>query len=692
MLSPLDRRSSLAVAETPCQQHSGRPVVADSSANPLRARQSKARANVVKNSANFRFFVVDNPAKLKDREQMRANRKHVMNDYLEKERHNPSSTDSRVTRAASGGTKRKRSAPSAVGQSVNKSAATQIFSRETTANQLAFGSAYISRSSPESHDLVASSIEQNDSRLSQQEVQAARAIRFVEVESSPERSPDDEPRHSLSLTPPPSSYLGSNIQPFNTWPTLTDPLLDTERLKWSCSRNFRSRGIAIRWIPTILQSRHAFLSTICISASHDDVMQRGLQAPHERAPFGSLERMKVRGEIIGMVNAALDDPAARLADTTVVSVLHLLNSEIMGCTDFTMAMHARGLHDLVRQRGGLHRLGMNGSLASMTTITMYMIHALRESIPHTDFINYARQNRTRPPTDDSHLPESPLFCRPSGFYTIKRCLSMDSPAYKLIESLRLVTIAFVRNSGTSHLSPLQVVEDDKRWQQDALDVESLCKNIFAIPSANSRCDDFGTSSELFAFEALRLTAVLFAFALSNGIPLSKAAPMLSEMPGFQRQANPTACQILIKSTLVRTDLSDAWGNMAGVLLWITLIAGASSNPDSPYHPRSDENPSADGGRIGEEEEARKWLAAVAVRCSIILSFEYGGAMLETLKRLVGIEQILAKMDAERMGQAVPEVHVGGLKVKKSSVVPCGPEEPLWRNFNDYASDFRNGVS
>lgn len=269
---------------------------------------------------------------------------------------------------------------------------------------------------------------------------------------------------------------------------------------------------------------------------------------------------------------------------------------------------------------------------------------------------------------------------------------MDSPAYKLIESLRLVTIAFVRNSGTSHLSPLQVVEDDKRWQQDALDVESLCKNIFAIPSANSRCDDFGTSSELFAFEALRLTAVLFAFALSNGIPLSKAAPMLSEMPGFQRQANPTACQILIKSTLVRTDLSDAWGNMAGVLLWITLIAGASSNPDSPYHPRSDENPSADGGRIGEEEEARKWLAAVAVRCSIILSFEYGGAMLETLKRLVGIEQILAKMDAERMGQAVPEVHVGGLKVKKSSVVPCGPEEPLWRNFNDYASDFRNGVS
>lgn len=78
--------------------------------------------------------------------------------------------------------------------------------------------------------------------------------------------------------------------------------------------------------------------------------------------------MKVRGEIIGMVNAALDDPAARLADTTVVSVLHLLNSEIMGCTDFTMAMHARGLHDLVRQRGGLHRLGMNGSLASMTTM------------------------------------------------------------------------------------------------------------------------------------------------------------------------------------------------------------------------------------------------------------------------------------------------------------------------------------
>jgi hypothetical protein len=104
----------------------------------------------------------------------------------------------------------------------------------TPANHLSFGTGYISRSSIGSDDLVASSIEQNDGCLTQEELNAGRMIRFIDVDSSPERPMANEQRHSLSLTPPPNSYLGSKLQPFNTWPTLTDPLLDTERLKWSC--------------------------------------------------------------------------------------------------------------------------------------------------------------------------------------------------------------------------------------------------------------------------------------------------------------------------------------------------------------------------------------------------------------------------------------------------------------------------
>jgi hypothetical protein len=146
--------------------------------------------------------------------------------------------------------------------------------------------------------------------------------------------------------------------------------------------------------------------------------------------------------------------------------------------------------------------------------------------------------------------------------------------------------------------------------------------------------------------------------------------------------------VLIKSALIRTDLSDAWGNMAGVLLWITLIAGAGANPDSLLNPRLVDALAPDEGRTTEEEEARKWLAAVAVRCSIVLGFEYSGAMLETLRRLVCIEQLLAKMDAERTVQYMSTARRSGVFVGDGSKLTCGPQEPLWLTFQDFTHDDR----
>jgi hypothetical protein len=317
---------------------------------------------------------------------------------------------------------------------------------------------------------------------------------------------------------------------------------------------------------------------------------------------------------------------------------------------------------------------------------MYMIAALRETLPHRDFIDYGIQTQTKQVNDDRHLPESPLYCRPSGFQTIKKCLSPSSSSFKLLETLRLLSVVFIRQSEMSLLSPLQAGQIEDYWQQGQPTVASLCRDIFAIPSADSRWHEFKTSNDKYIFEALRLAAVLYAFALLNGVPFSEAGAMLSSDASGQQQAGPASWHIVVKSVLIRTNLSDAWGNMAGVLLWITLVAGAGTNLDSPSSTPREETVSPDGSRVGEEEEARKWLAAVAVRCSIVLSFEYGGAMLETLRRMVGIEQILAKTNAERTNGASPRARVAGRALRKA----YGPEEPLWRTFNDFANDFRSG--
>lgn len=70
--------------------------------------------------------------------------------------------------------------------------------------------------------------------------------------------------------------------------------------------------------------------------------------------------------------------------------------------------------------------------------------------------------------------------------------------------------------------------------------------------------------------------------------------------------------------------------MIGVLLWVVFVAGAASN----------ELPSADTD--GEGNKERRWLLALAMRCSILLSFEHTAAVTEALRRLLIVQDLLGQ--------------------------------------------------
>ena len=97
-------------------------------------------------------------------------------------------------------------------------------------------------------------------------------------------------------------------------------------------------------------------------------MRRAARLPDERSPHESTERTKVRVEVISLINEALKDPKLQTADCTIVAVLQLLTGEIMGPHQKTLQFHQRGLHDMVRQRGGLDGLGVHGQLALIITM------------------------------------------------------------------------------------------------------------------------------------------------------------------------------------------------------------------------------------------------------------------------------------------------------------------------------------
>lgn len=78
--------------------------------------------------------------------------------------------------------------------------------------------------------------------------------------------------------------------------------------------------------------------------------------------------MKVRQEIVVLVNRAMRDPKKQTSDATILAVMNLVYSEIMGYEQKWLIAHRSGLHDLVARRGGLDKLGGGGQLSCVVAM------------------------------------------------------------------------------------------------------------------------------------------------------------------------------------------------------------------------------------------------------------------------------------------------------------------------------------
>ena len=67
--------------------------------------------------------------------------------------------------------------------------------------------------------------------------------------------------------------------------------------------------------------------------------------------------------------------------------------------------------------------------------------------------------------------------------------------------------------------------------------------------------------------------------------------------------------------------------MAGVLFWVALIGGAAARPGA-------------AARLGDWL-LRKWLVAMSVRCSIMLAFGHGAAVVGAERRLLRVTERIA---------------------------------------------------
>lgn len=522
------------------------PDVANRTSKLKSKKRSKPEGNGSK--SGLRFFVVDHPDQLKDKKQMRQNRQHVMHTYLDKESKKPNSTDSRVRRHLTQQTKASEQRDDVGPQ---EAVVRHGLSRLTPPESLpGNGSLYETSDCDNSlHDLEGPSASTEAERPSSKRHHTTSTLPTFQapplVEGMGGRYENSAYMHAIASEIPwplTRNNIAGPINVFETWPTFDDPSLGIKELKFSCSQRFGSSGLAMHWLPAMLKARHAFLSTLCISSAHDDIMRRNILPPDQRSTESLMKRLRVRQGVISMINESLSDPEMRAADETIIAVLHVLHSEIMGCNDRSMQIHQIGLHEMVRERGGLGTLGLQGQLALCLAISMFLLAALRETLPHADYMDFATEQDTKIPEDIANLPESPIYCRPTGFQKINTVIPESSETFKLLDNVRTLTRA------------LNIARMGNTVSRT---IAGLCNEIFAATPGWEL--DFQDMNERYRYESIRLASVTYAYAVFRRVSLSRAAVELGD-PATRPVSvilsdDCTPLPILLKNALIRTDTS-----------------------------------------------------------------------------------------------------------------------------------------
>ncbi|TKA64069.1 hypothetical protein B0A49_06486 [Cryomyces minteri] len=164
---------------------------------------------------------------------------------------------------------------------------------------------------------------------------------------------------SVILSPHRNSHDCAQLKPFISIPQHSKgPIKTVEEMKYYCKQYFGSMGIRRYWLPALMESPHAFMSSLCVSSTHHDVMIDCIG--------DSQDTTRVQTDVLRLIHESLDDPMKQASDVTIIAVLHYLvivaikSPEQLNC-------HVKGIKEMVDIRGGLGKLGVNGELAAILT-------------------------------------------------------------------------------------------------------------------------------------------------------------------------------------------------------------------------------------------------------------------------------------------------------------------------------------
>lgn len=298
--------------------------------------------------------------------------------------------------------------------------------------------------------------------------------------------------------------FGQNVDPFKTMFQSSYPRVSVEQMKFLCARFFGTKAMGRHWIPTVLSAPHTFLSTLCCASAHLDAI---LDRPTE-----SVETSLLRQEVIHLIGQNMVHPGREIDELNITATIQLIVSEVIGREEISLDINEAGLEQMIKLRGGLAQLKMNGYLASTCSWVLLESAILREQRPKQMFVDYCASRSATAQDKSAVIPESPI-CRPRNrFVTLKKSRYYQPRTLELIDEIHSMIDLFLQASTPS--------------RRNSRNLLSHYQNITTKYPSVSQIQR--PTSEDYKYEAIRIAAILQATAIIKSLPLSKALPHAAE--------------------------------------------------------------------------------------------------------------------------------------------------------------------
>ncbi|KAF2006004.1 hypothetical protein P154DRAFT_530286 [Amniculicola lignicola CBS 123094] len=368
------------------------------------------------------------------------------------------------------------------------------------------------------------------------------------------------------------------------------------------------------WMEIVCSTRMSFLSHVSVCCVYQDLSEGFL----EDSPLTVYAKTKV----LRMIKDSLQGLSTQMDDFTILSILHLLTSEVGGFDEEAFDVHQDGLIRIVHQRGGISHLGHNGRIATFLIVVILCFSVLRghsEPVMLHGFVPSRRQSLL---LDRPH-PISPLYA-PRGDlsslyghcsdYTYEILCDMHELTRTFIARWNYIGDVFPPGSSS------ELASFDSHMQQ-------IYTRLLLRPSTD---DDLTPD---WIYESCRLAALIYCRSIVQGVPLSDSANVMHARSSGADITGSTMISAL-HNALENTDRRGNWGDMYGVFLWICLVGGAASYPSHHSVFGERDNLHTPAGWV------RKSFALFSVKASLAHGMDDAPAVVEAQRTMLQVQSLI----------------------------------------------------